>query len=506
MQPNILVILCDQLRKDFLSCYGGTVCNTPNLDALAAKSVCFTNAITASPVCAPARASMMTGRYVSDHGVWTNDMPFREGVDYLPQRMNQAGYRTGAFGKLHHFPAKDGKGFSTYALMEENRLGDKDDYFQWLRARHPEIRGVFTCKKDGGFAFAEDEYYEHWIADRAIDFIAEDKDAPYFAWISFQGPHTPLDPPGDCDRQRKVPPARYPNYKSGCDVPDYRSASIYGECDELYARNYRQRYCQLIEAIDKQIGRVLEQAQNTARGRETMILFSADHGDMCGDLGHYQKGPMPYSAQLEIPLLLYGCGGENTICDCPVSNLDIGATILQAAGDDAPFGVSRSLNDAIKGGETARKSVFSEFCDSVKIVDTGRWRLAYYPFTGQSQLFDKTLPNYEVRNLAVDSEYALIRCELLQQIIDYMITAHEVHIEAQDLVPSVQAGLRNKLPNFMNQIPLAFPLQTQAHRLRLRTAGLDADYNEFCKGRDIQRHYGVYWNEDGQEKHNEDEA
>ena len=168
MQPNILVILCDQLRKDFLSCYGGTVCNTPNLDALAAKSVCFTNAITASPVCAPARASMMTGRYVSDHGVWTNDMPFREGVDYLPQRMNQAGYRTGAFGKLHHFPAKDGKGFSTYALMEENRLGDKDDYFQWLRARHPEIRGVFTCKKDGGFAFAEDEYYEHWIADRAM--------------------------------------------------------------------------------------------------------------------------------------------------------------------------------------------------------------------------------------------------------------------------------------------------------------------------------------------------
>lgn len=92
-----------------------------------------------------------------------------------------------------------------------------------------------------------------------------------------------------------------------------------------------------------------------------MILFSADHGDMCGDLGHYQKGPMPYSAQLEIPLLLYGCGGENTICDCPVSNLDIGATILQAAGDDAPFGVSRSLNDAIKGGETARKSVFRSF-------------------------------------------------------------------------------------------------------------------------------------------------
>lgn len=101
-----------------------------------------------------------------------------------------------------------------------------------------------------------------------------------------------------------------------------------------------------------------------------------------------------------------------------------------------------------------------------------------------------------------------------QEITMQLVTWNaEVPVENCTLYKEIEEELNIKLninwvlaANFMNQIPLAFPLQTQAHRLRLRTAGLDADYNEFCKGRDIQRHYGVYWNEDGQEKHNEDEA
>lgn len=504
MQPNILVILCDQLRKDFLSCYGGTACSTPNLDELAAQSVRFTDAITASSVCAPARASMMTGRYVSDHNVWTNDVPFREGMDYLPQRMNQMGYRTGAFGKLHHFPARDGKGFSVCALMEENRLREDDDYFKWLEKRHPGVRGVFTCRQDGGFAFAPEEYYEHWIADRAIEFMEESGETPYFAWVSFQGPHTPLDPPGAPVEKREVPPPRYPYHKSGCDVPDYRRVSLYSECDEAYAVNYRQRYCRLIEEIDSQIGRIMEQAQKSAGQRETVIVFSADHGDMCGDLGHYQKGPMPYSAQLEIPLLVSGTGyPAGTICDSPVSNLDIGATVLEAAGDSEAFGVSRSLTHAVKDDKEARTSVFSEFCDSVKIVETKRWRFAYYPFAKQSQLFDKTMPDYEIHDLAQDPAYTRIQCGFLKQIVDYMITAREIHIEAQDLSPRVQAGLQELLPDYMDRLPLAFPLQTQDHRRRLKAAGLNSDYNEFCKTRDIRRHYGVYWDENGSEKHDD---
>jgi arylsulfatase len=167
---NVLVVLCDQLRADFLSAYGCGAIPTPNIDRLAGAGIVFENAITQSTVCAPARATMMTGRYVSNHGVWTNDVPFRDGLEYLPKRMNEAGYATGAFGKLHHYPPHDAKGFRETDLMEEGRLGESEPYLQWLRSRRPDVKGIWNYD-DYIFAFDEEEYHEHWIASRAIEFI-----------------------------------------------------------------------------------------------------------------------------------------------------------------------------------------------------------------------------------------------------------------------------------------------------------------------------------------------
>ncbi len=523
MKRNIVVILCDQLRRDFLPCYGFDALETPNLDALAAAGVRFDGATTASPVCAPARASMMTGRYVSDHGVWTNDVPFREGIDFLPQRMNAAGYRTGAFGKLHHFPGHDGKGFSVCKLMEENRLNEADDYFQWLKAKHPEVENVFPHLDNGDFAFPREDYYEQWIADNAIAFIADadadvDTDAnantdvdtnqaaPFFAWVSFQGPHNPMDPPADVQialDESKIPAAKATEFRSGCEVPDYRGVANYGGMTDADRAEYRLRYCKMIGEIDRQIGRVIETLKAQGVYEQTTILFSADHGDMCGDYGMLQKGPMPYAAQFEIPMLLANCpevaaGSESNL---PVSNIDIGATCLALAGDGAPFGVSRPLHKMLSGEMAAHRSVFAEFCDSIKLLDTAQYRFAYYPFTGQSQLFDKTMPDYELHNLTDDPAYATLKANLLMELMDYTILAKGARIEAQDFVPSVQQGLREKLPNFAEELPLVFPLQTEAHRQRLRDAGYDADYNEFCKSYVMKRHYGAYWLPKGIEKH-----
>ena len=119
----------------------------------------------------------MTGRYVSDHWVWTNDVPFRDGLEYIAERMNQEGYVTGAFGKLHHYPADDPKGFRHVRLMEENRLGEREPYLHWLRQRHPEVESVFN-HEGLQFAFPEEEYYEHWIASEAISFIGQTLENP----------------------------------------------------------------------------------------------------------------------------------------------------------------------------------------------------------------------------------------------------------------------------------------------------------------------------------------
>ncbi len=507
MKRNIVVILCDQLRRDFLSCYGFAALQNSNIDALAANGVRFDGATTASPVCAPARASMMTGRYVSDHGVWTNDVPFRDGVDFLPQRMNDAGYRTGAFGKLHHFPGKDGKGFSACKLMEENRLQEQDDYFQWLKEKHPEVKNVFPHLENGDFSYSKTEYYEQWIADGAIDFIeTTHKDTPFFAWVSFQGPHTPMDPPSDVVvalDESKIPPAKATDFKSGCQVPDYRGVANYGGMTDAERAEYRVRYCKMIGEIDRQIGRVVETLRAQGVYDNTTIIFSADHGDMCGDYGMMQKGPMPYAAQFEVPMILSNCPGvaKGTQSDLLVSNLDIGATCLALAGDEKPFGISRALHNMIMGKTPVHQSVFAEFCDSIKLLDTPQYRFAYYPFTGQSQLFDKTLPEFEQTNLAEDTAYAPLKAKLLMELMDYVILAKGARIEAQDFVPQVQRGLGEKMPHFVEELPLVFPLQSEAHRERLRAQGYDADYNEFCKDYPIMRHYGAYWLPKGMEKH-----
>ncbi len=537
MKRNVIVILCDQLRRDFLSCYGFEALRTANIDALAAAGVRFDGAITSSPVCAPARAGLMTGRYVSDHGVWTNDVPFRDGMDFLPQRMNGAGYRTGAFGKLHHFPGRDGKGFGVCKLMEENRLNEADDYWQWLKARHPEVTSVFPQQDNGDFAFSKGEYYEQWIADCAIDFIRGEQPCigavtkasdlrnvtvaaevpagvgvagsppqPFFAWVSFQGPHTPMDPPSDVNVALdvgEIPPSHATNFRSGCEVPDYRGVANYGGMTDAQRIEYRLRYCKMIGEIDRQIGRLIASLKEQGVYENTTILFSADHGDMCGDYGMMQKGPMPYGAQLEIPLILANCPETvaGSVCKWPVSNLDIGATCLALAGDEKPFGVSRPLHKMLGGSVPAHKSIFAEFCDSMKLVDTLYYRLAYYPFTGQCQLFDKTMPAYEQHNLANEPAYASLKAAMLMEVLDYIILARGARIEAQDLVPKVQAGLCEKMPNFVEELPLVFPLQTEVHRQRLRDAGYDADYNEFCKEHEILRHYGAYWLPKGVEKH-----
>ncbi len=490
-KKNIAVILCDQLRADFLSCYGFKGIQTPNIDRLAVEGIRFEKAITASPVCAPARASMMTGRYVSDHGVWTNDVPFRKGMDYLPQRVNEAGYRTGCFGKLHHFPARDTKGFQVAFQMEENRLGQEEDYYLWLKERKHEVENVFP-QVNGNFPYERELYYENWIADRAMEFMHEEE-TPFFAWISFQGPHTPLDPFKNAQVDNgKIPFDFQREFEPPCQVVNYRKERQDRHFTDEENREYREKYCCLIQELDYQVGRILNFLQKTGQYENTLIIFSADHGDMCGDYGMRQKGPFLYGAQLRIPMIIahhpdLPCGVSS---DLLTGNLDIASTILGYIGDQKPLGYSRDITKIYQKKEAPREVIYSEFCDSVKIVANHEYRFAYYPFSGEYELIRI---DDETHSLQDQPEYHQTVITMLKHVIDFMVISKGVRIEAQDLTPLVQMGLLEKLPNYQNEIPLAFPIQNRQQIYNLESAGLDITYNEFCKEKQIYRSYGVYW-------------
>lgn len=479
---NIVVLLCDQLRRDFLSFHGCQAMALPNLDRIAAMGVTHDRAIAASPVCGPCRACLMTGERIARHGVWTNDMPFNPGVDFIAERMNALGYRTAAFGKMHHTPSEDAKGFQQWHGMEEGRMGDRDHYLRWLRERHPEAAGVFNLQ-GRAFAYEDADYYETWIADRAIDWLKKaPAEQPFFAWVSFQGPHGPHDPPpgvlGTVDGSKLPPPVPADGLADVGTVDAHRRA-LFGT-DDLSpeeVRAMRVAYAESLVAIDREIGRILDTLERSGQLENTTILFSADHGDMLGDGARNEKGPQPWQAQLAVPLILANhpgipAGGRNEwLC----SNLDIPGTVLDVAGDARPIGQSRSL---LSLRERPRKQVFSEFCDSMKLIETEDYRFCYYPFTGDRGLFRCVNGQWdESINLAGQPDYAAVEVELLAALIDEMLAAKGPRIEAQDCNPQVQAGLGAINPDWLQTFPVAFPVTGAERRRRLRAAGLADDYD-----------------------------
>lgn len=504
-QRNIVVLLCDQLRPDFLSIYGGTAVPTPNLDRLAREGVVFDRAITQSTVCAPARASMMTGRYVSDHQVWTNDVPFRDGLETIAERMNELGYATGAFGKLHHFPATDPKGFRHVRQMEEGRLGPDEPYLHWLRDRHPAVERVWNYTRNE-FDFAEEDYYEHWVTSEAVAFISSHADGgtqqPFLAWVAFQGPHGPFDPPsevrGSCDASR-LPPPLMRQAAEAANLPEvarYREAREGGLASTKDIMRLRLAYAEMIVAIDRQIGRLLERLEALGLWESTSIVFSADHGDMLWDFGLTAKGPFPYQAQLGIPMVIANdprvprAGRSSQL----VGNIDIPGTLLEIAGASRGIGVSRSLIDlAQEAPKHPREVNFSEFCDSIKTVEDQRHRFAYYPFTGDMELHDLQEDPQQLRNLAGQPEHTETVARFLRHVIDFTLIARGVRVEAHDFVPGQQAGLSAKHPTFAEEFPVAFPASRREIE-RLHAAGLATDYNEFCRHLPLLTCYGKpYW-------------
>ncbi|MEM7807626.1 MAG: sulfatase-like hydrolase/transferase [Planctomycetota bacterium] len=494
---NVLVILCDQLRKDFLPAYGCEAIQTPAIDRLAAMGVTFDRAIT-MPVCAPARATMMTGRYPSDHGVWSNDIPFRPGVDFVADRMNALGYRTGCFGKLHHAPADDVKCFQVHRQVEEGRLGERDDYLKWLRQRHPEAKQFNLKPGRYEFAFDEEEHCEHWIASEAIAFLNDSDPRPSFTWVSFQGPHDPLDPPasvvGSCDTSKLPTPV--PTQELEVDVHATRRCILGLRHDDPNILARRTAYAESIVFIDRQIGRILDALETSGRLEHTTILFAADHGDMLGDLDLVEKGPFPFPAQLEVPMIL---ANQNTVesgvrTDTLVNVIDIPGTAIDIGGDERGIGMAESLVDLASGKSERRRSInFSEFCNAFKLVEDQRYRYACYPFTSQRQLFDLESDPFCLENLADQPEQASRVAEMERRVLDFACLTNGVRVEAHDLVMAQQETLERLWPRYAEEMPIMFPL-TAAQRDALAAAGLPAEMNRVFETRTPTRRYQpAYW-------------
>jgi len=518
---NVVMIMCDQLRPDFLHAYGADFIPTPNIDALAAEGTVFENAITASTVCAPARMSFLTGQFVSGHDSWTNNIPARAGTEYLPERLTAAGYMTAAVGCYDHFPHERALGYQYRKIHIGSAFENVCAYTQIFKARHPEAKTIYPSDEEHRFLYSEEEFYDRMSADWASDFIdryastgkapdgtaPQEENAPFFLYCGFLSPHGPLIPPREVEGT--VDPSKLPDIRvlkrDLNEIPAverYRRAFLnppkaLTDPESVFEERQKERvlYAEMIVEVDHLVGRIVECLKKNGIYENTTIIFTSDHGSCENDYNISTKGPWPYKSQLFIPMIISNEPrlDKGSRCDALCGNLDIGATVLDIAGDHRAFGVSRSMIGLADGSVPEREINMSEFCDSCKTLVDKRYTFTYYPFTGKTCLFDRVEDPEEQVNLGGRAEYVELERKFMMHVVDFMILAKGVRIEAHDLNPEVTEGIEKKNPKYLDHFDIAYPLATREEVRRIAAAGLDADYNEFCKTREIKAHYGVYF-------------
>lgn len=411
-RPNILLLHTDQQRFDTISALGAQHVHSPNLDRLAARGRAYLWAYSSSPVCMPARHDLITGVSARWHGYWHNsNRPIQDySLTTVPRLLTAAGYQTLAVGKMHFFPAREHHGFAHMHLMEELPTCREDDaYLQYLeqvgcghiRCQHG-VRPLFYHTPQPA-RVPEEHHGSAWIAHKTIELIQAERDRPFFIFASWVGPHPPYYVPGDyleLYRDRPLPPPCPAPPDSARQLPPSPENP---EPASLRLRRMREAYFAAVTLIDTHIGRILDALEQSGQMDNTLIIFTTDHGEMLGDRQCYQK-VVPYEGSGHIPLVLAGPGltpGERS--RCPVTTWDVSATILDAAGVDAPPDhplVGASLfSDATQAPD--RIVVFHEATGQrryVAAVSRGH-KLIHWFNGGEEELYNLLEDSWEQNNL-----------------------------------------------------------------------------------------------------------
>ena len=385
-KPNILWIMADQLRFDYLSCYGHPHLDTPNIDALAARGVQFTNAYVQSPVCGPSRMSAYTGRYVRSHGATWNGMPLRVGEPTLGDHLRQVGARAVLVGKTHM--TADLEGMAWLGIDPQSEIGvarsqcgfeafERDDglhpdsprqnwsaYDDYLVAHgfasdNPwedfansgldsdgELLSAWLLKNSRLAANVPEEHSETaYMTNRAMDFMREARTdgRPWMCHLSYIKPHWPYIVPAPYhemyDERHILPPVRS-DMERETDHPLVRAYHNARVCKSFSRDHLREHvipaYMGLIKQLDDNLGRLFAWMDAEGFSENTIIAFTSDHGDYLGD--HWMGDKDFYhEAAVKVPLIIAdprpeADGTRGLVSDALVEMIDLPATFMQALG------------------------------------------------------------------------------------------------------------------------------------------------------------------------------
>ncbi|UWR13438.1 sulfatase [Sulfitobacter mediterraneus] len=438
-RPNILFMMPDQLRADFVGCYGAEFARTPRLDELAKSATMFERCLSPNPICVPARASMMTGQSSLESGILVNDRWLRPdrrscGIDTWPELLSEAGYATYGVGKMHFTPWDASEGFQTRIIAEDKRHIDlKDDYHEHLTAigeqkRHG--RDMAGYHDNGGACISPlspKDYVDAWCADQAIDLLkTHDPTQPFAMMIGFPSPHCPYDPPAEIaalfDPQEM--PASFPATHASETLRPWLVQNMkapwadidYSEFSTEQIAKVRAHYVALIYMLDRAVGRILDTLVETGVDDDTLIVFSSDHGDFVGDFGLVCKNFFMDGA-VRVPMILRVPGRAAARRTDTVTLSDVYPTFLAAAGITLREGVTfRNLM-------TPPPATPRAICGATHrgfMIERDRMKLARY-VGGLVTLYDMRADPQEQISLAENSAHFDLRQELEARLTDWQV-------------------------------------------------------------------------------------
>jgi arylsulfatase A-like enzyme len=466
-RPNVLFILCDDLRPDALGCYGSKHVKTPQIDKLAAEGVRFANAFCTTSLCSPSRASILTGLYAHKHTVTNNFTELPEHLDTMPKRLQKSGYKTAYIGKWH---------------MGENNDGTRPgfDHFVTHKGQGSYFDTAFNI--NGAGAQTIKGYYTTVVTELALDWLKQQsKESPWCMMIGQKAPHSFYTP--EPKYEHSFDDVRVPYPATAFKLDDkpawikerlYTWHGIYGPLFEWRKKfpddrpeavkdfeNMVHGYWGTVLSVDDSLGRLRSWLEETGQWQNTLVVFMGDNGLLEGEHGMVDKRTA-HEASLRIPIIMRAPGavGGRVIKE-QVLTVDVAPSLLDSCGADPLSDVhGRSWRKLAESGtdEGWRKAWHYHYnyekqfpyTPNVRAVRTDKWKYIHYPHGDGSpdkhmaELYDLEADPGETRNLITDPKHQDTLTELKNQWL--------AALKATDLTPEsdkmpLDEGIKKELPD-----------------------------------------------------------
>ena len=438
-KPNIVIVMADQLAPQFTGAYGHPVASTPHLDALAARGMRFDAAYCNSPLCAPSRYAFMSGQLVSRIAAYDNASEFSASVPTFAHYLKALGYRTCLSGKMHFVGPDQKHGFqdrvttdiypSDFAWTPDWEAYDEriDKWYHNMQTvkESGEAMATFQTDYDDEVEFAA----RRWLFDRARDRTLGD-DAPFALVASFIHPHDPYVARPEWWSLYSDDEIEMPAFVPALEDLDPFSRRLmdgieasYVPLTDLEVRRARRAYLANVSYFDSKIGAIVRTLREIGELNTTIVIVTADHGDMLGERGlWYKMNFFEHSAR--VPLVMAGPGVAQGAAANACSLVDMLPTIIDLAGGDpgslgAPVD-GRSLVPLARGEHDPVDEAIGEYCAEMTPYPVFMIRRGPYKYVhcdpDPPQLYDVVADPLETRNLASDPELADIAAAFASEV------------------------------------------------------------------------------------------